>query len=141
VYPGKYAATEPGRIAARMAGPDGDVLSYGDLEDRSIRLAHVLRDAGLRPGDVVALLTDNDPPAFEVAVIGVPDAEMGQSVAAFIQLAAGVAPGPDLEAEIIAFVKARIARFKAPRIVRFVDHLPRTETGKLAKATLREQMS
>jgi fatty-acyl-CoA synthase len=65
MYPGKYAAGEPGRIAAILAGTD-EVLIYGELEERSVRLAHVLRDAGLRPGDVVALLTDNDLRAFEV---------------------------------------------------------------------------
>lgn len=65
MYPGKYAAAEPDRIAARLAGT-GAVLSYGDLEERSVRLAHVLHDAGLRPGDVLALLTDNDLRAFEV---------------------------------------------------------------------------
>ena len=53
-----------GRVAART--PDGEVLTYAELEERSVRLAHVLHDAGLRRGDVVALLTDNDLRAFEV---------------------------------------------------------------------------
>src|SRR4051812_8273716 len=39
----------------------GETLTYGELEDRSVRLAHVLRDAGLRKGDAVALLSENDP--------------------------------------------------------------------------------
>ena len=47
-------------------------------------------------------------------------------------------PGPELEQQIIAFVKERIAAFKAPRNVAFVDELPRTETGKLMKGRLRE---
>jgi len=46
--------------------------------------------------------------------------------------------GPELEQQIIAFVKERIAAFKAPRSVAFVDELPRTETGKLMKGRLRE---
>jgi long-chain acyl-CoA synthetase len=78
------------------------------------------------------------PAVFDVAVIGLPDAEMGQLVAAFIQPAAGAQPGPALEREIIAFVKSKIASFKAPRQVHFVDSLPRTETGKLAKGRLRQ---
>jgi long-chain acyl-CoA synthetase len=62
---------------------------------------------------------------------------MGESVAAFVQPAPGAVPGPELEQEIIAFVKSKIAAFKAPRIVRFVDGLPRSEAGKLMKGELK----
>jgi long-chain acyl-CoA synthetase len=62
---------------------------------------------------------------------------MGESVAAFVQPAAGVVPGPELEREIIAFVKSKIAAFKAPRTAHFVDDLPRTEAGKLMKSELK----
>src|ERR1700748_2923874 len=65
MYPGTYAAEAPERVAAVMAG-SGETLSYGDLERRSVQLAHVLHEAGLRPGDVVALLTENNLRAFEV---------------------------------------------------------------------------
>src|ERR1700759_1246960 len=65
MYPGTYAAEAPDRVAAIMAGT-GETLSYGDLERRSVQLAHVLHEAGLRPGDVVALLTENSLRAFEV---------------------------------------------------------------------------
>src|ERR1700726_4106245 len=65
MYPGTYAAQTPDRIAAVMAGT-GDRVSYGELERRSVQLARVLHRAGLRPGDVVALLTENSLRALEV---------------------------------------------------------------------------
>jgi long-chain acyl-CoA synthetase len=77
------------------------------------------------------------PSVFDVAVIGIPDAEMGEQVKAVVQLPAGVEGSPGLEAELLEFVRGRIARYKAPRSIDFVDELPRTPTGKLVKHQLK----
>jgi fatty-acyl-CoA synthase len=88
------------------------------------------------PQEVENVLTMH-PQIFDVAVIGVPDAEMGEQVKAVVQLRDGLAPSDELAAEIITYVRERLAHFKAPRTVDFIDELPRTATGKLVKRTLK----
>jgi long-chain acyl-CoA synthetase len=53
--------------------------------------------------------------------------------------APGVAPGPELERELIAFCRDHIAHYKCPRTIDFATELPRLETGKMAKRKLREK--
>ena len=63
-YPGKYAEVAPNRLAVVMART-GDSLSYQELEHRSCRFAQMMWDAGLRPGDHVAIFSDNHIRYFE----------------------------------------------------------------------------
>ncbi len=88
------------------------------------------------PQEVENALTMH-PQVYDVAVIGVPDPEMGEQVKAVVQLAEGVQPSPDLEQALIDHVRSQIAHFKAPKSVDFVDTLPRTPTGKLQKRKVR----
>lgn len=70
----------------------------------------------------------------EVAVVGVPDDYRGETVKAFVS----VKPGQEIDAdELIAFCKARMAAYKYPRQVEFVDELPKTASGKLLRRELR----
>ena len=73
----------------------------------------------------------------ECAVVGQPDAERGQRVAAYVVLRAGQTPSPELARQLQDFVKAVIAPYKYPRRVDFVASLPRTETGKLQRFKLK----
>ncbi|MGH3588275.1 MAG: AMP-binding protein, partial [Pseudonocardia sp.] len=77
------------------------------------------------------------PDVLECAVVGTPDEARGSVVTAFVCVREGAEPGDALAAEIQQHVKATIAPYKYPRLVRFVDALPRTATGKLQRFRLR----
>ncbi len=92
------------------------------------------------PQEIENTLTGH-PAVLDVAVIGIPDEEMGESVLAVVQTVPGVTGDDALAGELLDHVRGRLARFKVPRNVVFSDDLPRTPTGKLVKGTLRERYS
>jgi fatty-acyl-CoA synthase len=142
-YHGDPAKTRDGQHPDhRTWSTTGDV---GYLDDEGYlfltdRKAFMIISGGVNiyPQEVEDCLTLH-PKVYDVAVIGIPDAEMGEQVKAVVQPAPGVVAGPDLEADLLAFVRERIARYKAPRSIDFVDVLPRSATGKLVKHQLRER--
>jgi fatty-acyl-CoA synthase len=77
------------------------------------------------------------PAVQDVAVVGVPDHRFGEELCACIRLREGMAATED---EIREFCRGRIAHYKVPRYVRFVDAFPMTVTGKVQKYLIRERM-
>jgi long-chain acyl-CoA synthetase len=86
------------------------------------------------PSEVEAVLEDH-PAVQEAAVVGQPDSEWGERPVAFLVGQAGALAD---EAELLAWCRERLAGFKLPRRLTFVDELPRTSNGKVRKLDLRE---
>jgi long-chain acyl-CoA synthetase len=78
------------------------------------------------------------PGVGDVAVFGVPDDDMGEQIKAVVEPAPGQEPGDELAASIMEHLSGRLAKFKWPRSIDFVDELPREPTGKLLKRQLRD---
>ncbi len=84
-------------------------------------------------------LLSTHPAVLDVAVLGVPNEDLGEEVKAVVQPIDPAQAGPELAQELIAFCRVNLAHFKCPRSVDFVDELPRLPTGKLYKRLLRDQ--
>ncbi len=117
----------------------GDV---GILDDEGfLTIADRIKDMVISGGENIATpeverVLYEHPAVLEAAVVGSPDPRWGEVPAAYVALR----PGSEVTAEeLVAFCAARLARFKAPKIVRFVDTLPRNPSGKVLKRELRDE--
>lgn len=79
------------------------------------------------------------PEVADLAVFGVPDADLGEQVKAVVEPVNPSLAGPELEAELIAFCKSKLASLKCPKSIDFEEKLPRDDAGKLAKRALRDR--
>lgn len=110
--------------------PDGHLRFLGRFKD-------MLKIGGenVAPAEIEGRLADLDGVA-EVAVVGIPDARLSEVPVAFVVPAAGA----DLDEEaVLAHLRGKVASFKVPRHVLFVDSLPMTSSGKVRKVELRAQ--
>jgi long-chain acyl-CoA synthetase len=106
---------------------DGNLAIVGRLKD-------VIRSGSstIIPREVEDVLVLH-PAVAEVAVLGLPDAEWGEAVTAFVVRRSGMAVS---EHELVEHCRARLASYKKPRAVRFVASLPRSHYGKVLRARL-----
>jgi acyl-CoA synthetase (AMP-forming)/AMP-acid ligase II len=104
------------------------------------RVSHMIISGGVNiyPQEAENLLAVH-PKVADVAVIGVPDPEMGEQVKAVVQPASMHEAGPELAAELMAYCRDHLAHYKCPRSVDFRADLPRNPTGKLLKRVLRDE--
>jgi fatty-acyl-CoA synthase len=130
--------------ATKAAIPDGWFRS-GDLgvmhPDGSIELRDRSKDIIISGGENIASIEveqalDSHPAVLESAVVGAPDELWGEIPVAFVTLRDGAEVEPD---ELVEHVRARLARFKAPKRIEF-GPLPKTATGKIQKFVLRDQV-
>ena len=103
------------------------------------RADDVIKSSGYRigPFEVESVLMEH-PAVLETAITPAPDPVRGQVVKATIVLARGYEPSDQLKKEIQNFVKKNTAPYKYPRIVEFVEKLPKTISGKIRRVELRE---
>jgi fatty-acyl-CoA synthase len=103
------------------------------------RLKRMISVSGYKvwPAEVENLLYAH-PAVHEACVIGTPDARSGEAVKALLVLKPE-ALGTLTADEFIAWARGRMAVFKAPRVVQFVDHLPKSGTGKVLWRALQDQ--
>jgi len=136
-YHGNEAAT-------RAAMRDG-FLSVGDMASRDADGYFYLADrktdmvisggVNIYPWEIEQRLHEH-PGVHDVAVVGVPDAEWGESLAAFVVLENGAQCSAE---ELIEWVRQKLADYKRPRRIWFVESLPRNPTGKILKRELKKQ--
>ena len=114
-----------------------DADGYLFLTDRRTFMI-VSGGVNIYPQEAENVLIDH-PKVYDVAVFGIPDEEMGERVHGVVQPVDWSEAGPELETELLAYCKERLAHYKCPKAIDFERELPREQTGKLYKRLLRDR--
>jgi long-chain acyl-CoA synthetase len=114
-----------------------DEDGYLYLSDRKTDMI-ISGGVNIYPAEIESVLITY-PAVADVAVIGVPNDEWGEEVKAVVEARPGIVPSDDLAAELLAFLKGRLAHFKWPRSIDFTSEMPRDPSGKLYRRKLRER--
>jgi long-chain acyl-CoA synthetase len=114
-----------------------DADGYLFISDRAKDMI-ITGGTNVYPAEIEAVLLEH-PKVHDAGVIGIPDPDWGETVTALVQVKAGVEPDANLQTELTAFCKDRLASYKVPRRWDFRDDLPRTEAGKLYKRKIRDE--
>jgi long-chain acyl-CoA synthetase len=153
---------EPGLVYMQMGGSSfsyhnseektresrvGELFTVGDIgyldEDGYLFLCDRKSDmiisggVNIYPAEIEGELVMH-PAIADIAVFGIPDDEWGEAIKAVVQPAPGVTPSDALTQEIMAFAADRLAKYKLPKVVEYMDELPRDDNGKLYKRKLRD---
>jgi len=125
----------------------GDWFTLGDmgyLDEEGFlfltgRSAETIISGGVNiyPQEIDSVLLQHEA-VQDVCTVGVPNEEWGEEVKSVVQTRAGVAPGPALAEDLLAFARARLPGFKIPRSIDFADDLPRLPSGKIQRRLVRE---
>ena len=120
-------------------------LAYRDEQGRFVyfgRNDDVIKSSGYRigPFEIESVMLEH-PSVLEVAVTGVPDPVRGFIVKATVVLRDGFEGSPELVKELQTYVKTNTAPYKYPRIIEFVDELPKTFSGKVRRVEIRQNDS
>ena len=119
----------------------GDVGYFDDegflyIHDR-VKDMIISGGVNIYPAEIEAVIAEHDGVA-DVSVIGVPNEEFGEEVKAIVECSNGYIGDENFVREILHLCNSKLAGYKRPKSVDFIDQLPRTGTGKILKRTLRE---
>lgn len=138
-YKGDEAKTNENRREGFFTVGDWGLLDedgYLFLKDRKSDMI-ISGGVNIYPAEIESELMGFDK-VFDVAVFGIPNDDWGEEIKAVVQPAPGVEPNDALREEILAYAESRLAKFKRPKTIDFIEEMPRDPNGKLYKRKLRD---